>query len=300
MVGRVDQGGDFPGAAAVALRGEGHCRPDRGVGVLAAVFAHAGHVALDISGVQVGLVERRVEQLDQARFAPNQACVQRLHGTARMIGIRDAGQHRPTLRDRVDLAFAVARRAQRGAVVEPGAAIPAAVPGVLFDVFAQTVAFRCAEFGEIGVVVLPRQRAELAQHLDQEEAQPDALALAVDADPIHAVVPVAGADQRQAVFTKAHAVPDGAHAMLIQAFRAFGLAGQVVVGLVVRVERVACQIGNMFLQHAGVAAAQHIAAGGQRQPQVIVGTMGAHAAPGGRVPPVLHIAFAELSAGAQQ
>ena len=45
---------------------------------------------------------------------------------------------------------------------------------------------------------------------------------------------------------------------------------------------------------------QHVAAGGQRQPEVVVGAARAHAAVQRRMPPVLHVAFAELVRGAQQ
>jgi hypothetical protein len=51
-----------------------------------------------------------------------------------------------------------------------------------------------------------RDSRETAQHRVQEEPEPDALALAFDADAVHAVVPVAGAHQRQAVRAEAQAV----------------------------------------------------------------------------------------------
>ena len=73
--------------------------------------------------------------------------------------------------------------------------------------------------------------------------------------------------------------------MLVKAFGGLGAAGQVIVGIVVGAERAALQERNGLIQHAGVAAAQHIAAGGKDQPQVIIGTMGAHAPAGGRMAP---------------
>ena len=111
---RVDQREQFPGAAMVAELGEGHDRPDRGVGVLAAVFAHAGDVALDVAGIECGLVERRIEELDQAvdRGGPAGG---RLRPSPCAIDFRvaRAGEDRPALGDRVDLAFGVGRRAER-------------------------------------------------------------------------------------------------------------------------------------------------------------------------------------------
>ena len=50
----------------------------------------------------------------------------------------------------------------------------------------------------------------------QKPAEPDALALAMFADPVHAVVPVAGADQRRAVGPKCEASVKSASAMLKQ------------------------------------------------------------------------------------
>ncbi len=52
----------------------------------------------------------------------------------------------------------------------------------------------------------PRRRAsfrELRQHVVEEEGQPDAFALAVLADQIHAVIPVAATHQGQAVGAEA-------------------------------------------------------------------------------------------------
>ena len=46
-------------------RGERHRRPDRGVGVLAAVLAHAGHVAANVARMRQRTVERRREQADE-------------------------------------------------------------------------------------------------------------------------------------------------------------------------------------------------------------------------------------------
>ena len=73
-----------------------------------------------------------------------------------------------------------------------------------------------AEHGRV-VAVPFGQRAEAAEDLAQEEAEPDALAPPFRADEVHAVVPVAGADQRQAVFAEAQAVPQGVRRVLVQA-----------------------------------------------------------------------------------
>ncbi len=113
--------------------------------------------------------------------------------------------------------------------------------------------------------------AKRLQHLAGEEAQPHAFAAAGLADPVHAVVPVAAADQRQAVHAARQAVLDRAHAMLVQASR----AGPTVAAGRSRTPRRDAAGGPRCSRPAHparrVGGGQHVAAGGQRQPQVVVG-----------------------------
>ncbi len=190
------------------------------VRVLTAVLPHARHVAADVAGIQARLVEGRIEKLDRARASRRT----RRSSTAFIAmrersGVARPGQHGPALRDRIDPAFRVAGRTERRAVVEVGAAVPLAIPAVLLDVLAQPTALRRAKLGEGRVAVHTRHLGELPEHFAQEEAQPDALALAADPHQVHAVVPVAGTDQRQTMLAEPQSVPDGAHAVLVQAGR---------------------------------------------------------------------------------
>ena len=66
------------------------------------------------------------------------------------------------------------------------------------------------------VLPAPGDGFELHEHVVEEEGEPDALALAVLADEVHAVVPVAAAHERQAVLAEAQAVLDGADAVLVE------------------------------------------------------------------------------------
>src|SRR4029079_14803508 len=109
---------------------ERHDRPYRGVRVLATVFPHAGHVTLDVARMLIRSIERRRQQQDERVLAPDKTSIHRVHGSARPARVADPGQHRPALRDRVDLAFRIAGRTERRAVVEVGASIPRAVPGI--------------------------------------------------------------------------------------------------------------------------------------------------------------------------
>jgi hypothetical protein len=50
-----------------------------------------------------------------------------------------------------------------------------------------------------------------------------------------------------------------------------------------------------LIQHAGVAGGADIAAGRERQPEVIIRAMGPHTPTGWGMPPMLDIAFLELA-----
>src|SRR5207245_3459274 len=164
--------------------------PERGVRVLAAILAHAGHVALDVARVVRGAVEGRREQADEPRALVHQLAldgVDRLRGA---LGRRHAGEDRPGLRERVDPALVARRRAERRAVVVVGAPVPRAVPAGLLE--------RRRERRTV-LAVAPRTRAvpaalaerdEAAEHVVEEEAEPDALAAALPPDAVHAVVPI--------------------------------------------------------------------------------------------------------------
>ena len=163
------------------------------------------------------MIERRIEQLDQSGVAADQALIHRLHRLARALRIAGAADDRPALRQGIDLTFRIGLRAERLAVVEVGAAIPLAVPGVLLDVFLQLLRLRRGSVRRRQrPVALPRQLGKLRQHVVEEEGEPDAFAAAVFADQVHAVVPIAAAHQRQAVFAEFQAVLDGAHAMFVE------------------------------------------------------------------------------------
>ena len=207
VVGRVDHGEQLPGAPTVAQGREGHGRPDGAVGVLAAVLAHAGHVALDVAGFERRTCRRAgssswIRPCSRRTSRSSTAC----HGHARAFGIACPGEHRPALRDGIDLALARCRRSRAACRRRTRRGGTRRRP---------SRAARCSRrrrspsaahsSAKVGIAVPARQRAELAQHFVQEEAQPHALALALDAHAVHAVVPVAGADQRQAVRAESRA-----------------------------------------------------------------------------------------------
>ena len=118
---------------------------------------------------------------------------------------------------RVDAALFVRRRAERSAVVEPAAPIPVAVPSLAF------------EGGRQRPHVLPpvRRPRRIAARIGdacegvergvQQPAKPDTLAATAFADAVHAIVPIAAADQRQAMAADRQAGVQRTGAMLVEA-----------------------------------------------------------------------------------
>src|SRR3546814_5299047 len=76
---------------------------------------------------------------------------------------------------------------------------------------------------------------EAVEHVVQEEPEPDALAAAALPHPVHAVVPVAGADQRQAASAEpVQRTLQPAPAVLVQRFAQARARREVVVRLLDR------------------------------------------------------------------
>ena len=127
--------------------------------------------------------------------------------------LRRPGEHRPRLRQRIDPALVVLRRPERRPVVEIRAAVPVAVPGELEHAGEPPRLVPIAR-RQIAAFAPLAERRELVQHDDEEPAEPHAFAAAAVADAVHAVVPVAGADERQPVRAVVHRAVDGADAVL--------------------------------------------------------------------------------------
>src|SRR5690349_20813997 len=84
-----------------------------------------------------------------------------------------------------------------------------------------------------------------------------------------------------------------AAAMLIQ--RLSLALGEVPVSfMLTRFQRLPIEKGNFLLQNGAVTCYVHIMGGDERQPEQVVRTACADAAPPGRMPPVEHVALFEL------
>ena len=267
--------------------------------VLPAVLAHAGRVALDVAGVLLAvLVERRGEQSRELVLVVDQQAVDRIHRLHRVFAVGCLAQHAPRLRDGVDAALLAVLRTQRRAVVVVAAAIPRAVPGLLQCRAQRRGAIAPARRARIAACGgHRRQRVDGGQH---EPAQPAAFATALRADRVHAVVPVAGADQRQAVRAAGEAGVDRQRAVLVQRRLPVGHFGlEEGIGGAVG-DRLALQERQLFVQHRAVAADLDVMHRHIGQPHAIVADLRAHALAVRRQPPVLHVALGKLAPGGAQ
>ena len=276
-----------------------HHRPERGVGVLAAVLAHPRHVALDVAGVERRLVERWREQLDHARVSPHQLHADGIHGALCPSQRRGAGEHGPALRDRIDPAFLGLGGAQRRAVVEVGAAIPVTIPGLL-EHRGHALALTAPAGGALGVAARLHDPGEVTQDLREEPSQPHALAAALMPNAVHAVIPVAGADERQSMRADGQAALDGADTVFVEGPALARHRGLTVDLSLAGREGGRFQEGHGHVEHGLITGALQVVGHSVREPQQVVGAAAAHAAAGMLVPPVLHVPFYELAGGAAQ
>ena len=296
MVDRVHHRQQPRGRRAVAHAGMGQDRPHGGMAVLAAILAQARRIARDIAGVVARRrpVEGRREQQDQPRIGHDQLRQQRPHGASGAGGVGAAGQHGPALRDGIDPAGRRGRRSQPAAIVEGRAPVPVAVPAMRLQRGGKPVGMD-APFGRDRGVAGIGQSRHAAQRVQQQPAQPDALSLSGFADAVHAVVPVARADQRQAQGSGLH---DGAGqpqgGVIPQRAALCGQVGQEERIVLTRRHGGSVQIGQVLVQHGQIAGHCHVIRHRMRQPDAIVRNAGPHPLTRMGQPPVLHIALRKL------
>ena len=271
------------------------------MGVLAAVLPHAGDVAFDVAGIQVGFVERRVEQLDQPVLAANQVLVHRVHGHARRARDRRrrraptsfAGWNRSGIRDCSPSRAACRRRSRRGDTTRRPSRAP-----------------RCSGAAARPPCRSVRRRtdrraasassANCIEHVVQEKAQPDAFAPALLAHQVHAVVPVAGADERQAVLAESQALRMARTQCSYRLAVSSDAVGKIVIGILVGFDRAAFEEVDRSSSTPVSPVLENVAARRQGQPEVIVGTVRAHAAARRRMPPMLDISLRKLAGRAEE
>src|SRR3990170_7371221 len=173
--------------------------------VLPAILPDARDIPLYIARIQIRLVERRGQELDQCIVPANEPLIHRFHCHARAFGIPGAGENRPALRNGINLAFGITRRTEWRAIIEVSAEVPLTIPAILLDIPAQLSRLSLAAFDKGQVTMQACNLSKPHEHFIKEESQPNAFAFAVFAHHVHAVVPITRADKRQTVLAKANA-----------------------------------------------------------------------------------------------
>ena len=203
----------LPGAAGVAQPREAGRGPGRGAVVLAGARcdALAPHPVHRWLAAWQGAVRR------QSR-----------HGRAQCLWpLLRPGLQGPALGRQLDAAGRVGDRAERIAAVEPGPAIPLAIPAVFLALRAQRQRRAAAGGGEAEVGAVIGHFGEALQHGGHEESQGDAFDPARDA-----FLMQARRRRRQAARTEAQATAQAVHAVFVQvvALRQRGVQHGMVAG----------------------------------------------------------------------
>src|SRR6185369_10493735 len=125
-------------------------------------------------------------------------------------------------------------RAERGPIVEVRAPVPVSVPSLPLDRIDERSRVLAPAAGALalGSAAALRNRHEGVEVRAQEPREPDALSLAADADPVHAVVPVARSHERKSVRSDGEAAVERAGAVLVQVAALAGVGrDEVALGL---------------------------------------------------------------------
>src|SRR5437867_9579116 len=126
---------------------------------------------------------------------------------------------------------------------------------MLLDIFTQSIGVRPATRRKGRVSTGKRNLHEPEQRFIKKKSQPYTFALAGFSHQVHAVVPVAGTDQRQTVNAKLEAIQDGPNAVLIQCALFSGRAGRTVIGIFFRAYGAAFDEGDWLIEDTRIARA---------------------------------------------
>ena len=224
----------FPRALAVAQRRERHRRPDRGVRVLAAVLAHAGHVAADIARIERRFVERRSRAAGSVRRRAAPVARRPRPSPARArVGSPAPDSTAQLCAIESIWHSALSARAERRAVVEIGAPIPFAIPGVVLDAPAScraSLSHALRERSDRRAVAPGARTRRSTWH--RKKPSHTLSPLPCVADEVHAVVPVARADQRQTVRAESQSMQRSRARSAGRRSRSRRTGRQVVIGVV--------------------------------------------------------------------
>ncbi len=217
------------------------------------------------------------------------------HRPRRMRVIRRTGDHAPRLRDGVDLALDTLARTERRAVVVIAAPVPLTVPACAFERASQGRCERQPARRALIVCTPACIRNECVDRRDEKPRKPRAFAATFFADAVHAVVPVAGADERQPACTQRQTDVDRTRAVFVQTCllaRDRRLKKCFVLAIL---QRFALDEIYLLVEQRCITCCADVVRSNVRQPDAVVGHRRADTLPGRRQPPVLHITFNELT-----
>src|SRR5579872_210046 len=135
------------------------------------------------------------------------------------------------------------------------------------------------------------QGGERGQRVLQEPTEPDTLAPTGLADAVHAVIPVSGTEQRQAMLPNLQAVIQSTGAMLEQRSalrRALRLKKRIVLS---GLERGAGEKRNGLIEHGHIARRLDVVVRAIGEPDRVIGNASPHTLAEGHEPPMLQVAF---------
>src|SRR4029079_1728638 len=167
--------------------------------ILASILPNTWRITLNIAGIERRLVERRGEEDRQSVLRTDQFALDCRHGSGDALARPGPGNHRPRLRDRIDPALFARRRAKRRTVIEPAPQIPISVPRLTRERLCESGGLCSPSVGAVCFVARIGERSEGCERCMQEPTEPNTLALPAFANAIHAVIPVAGTNQWQAM-----------------------------------------------------------------------------------------------------
>src|ERR1700722_17369750 len=124
------------------------------------------------------------------------------------------------------------------------------------------------------------QRRERCQRRLQEPAESDALAFALLADAVHPVVPVAGAEQRQAVLSDLQSMIDSSGTMLEKRLGLCRDLSHEECVMLLGVQRTAFEKRDLLVEYCRIAGCFDVLDGAVGEPDHIIADPGAHALTG--------------------
>jgi hypothetical protein len=121
------------------------------------------------------------------------------------------------------------------------------------------------------------------------------------ADAVHAVVPISGSHQREAVTAHPEAPVQGAATVFVERRPIFRLHGLEVGFLLALLQLRPLEPRNLLLEHRPVLGRLEVMEDRIGQPEAVVGNPGSYAAARRGMPPVLHVPLPKLpSSGSQE